>query len=132
MWQSVQICNLTCFDQLFHSIAYITVAINIGWHLSAVVESGEAHLFLDQSETQRVEKIFFETAPPPPHPLSEGLDLPLISISMRRRAKKCEVTKTEIFNGLDRFAPTGWFLASEHFFKFLFLDMLTNPQISQI
>ena len=31
-------------------------------------------LFLDQTEAQRAEKNFFETAPPPPTPLSQGLD----------------------------------------------------------
>ena len=33
-------------------------------------------LFLDQTETQRAAKMFFETIPPPP--LSEGLDPQLI------------------------------------------------------
>ena len=48
-------------------------------------------LFLDQNEARRAEKIFFETAPPPPSsqglddlqspplPLSEGLDPPLFN-----------------------------------------------------
>ena len=50
-------------------------------------------LFLDQNEARRAEKIFFETAspplisgsgwppiPPPPLPLSEGLDPPLFNV----------------------------------------------------
>ena len=36
-------------------------------------------LFLDQTETRRAAKMFFETIPPPP-PLSEGLDPPLIIV----------------------------------------------------
>ena len=36
-------------------------------------------LFLDQTETQRAAKMFFDTIPPPP-PLSEGLDPPLIIV----------------------------------------------------
>ena len=77
----LKICNLTCFDQLTHFIGYITVAINIGWHLSAVANPGEPPPpFLDQSEAHRVN--FFPDCHPPPPPLfSEGLDLPLISIS---------------------------------------------------
>ena len=35
--------------------------------------------FLDQTEAPRAAKNFFETAPPPP-PLSEGLDPPLIRV----------------------------------------------------
>ena len=38
-------------------------------------------LFLDQTETRRAAKMFFETIPPPsPPPLSEGLDPPLIIV----------------------------------------------------
>ena len=37
-------------------------------------ESAPPSLFLDQTEAQRDEKIFFETVPPPSPPLSEGLD----------------------------------------------------------
>ena len=38
---------------------------------------GRPPLFVDQTEAQRAEKQFFETAPPPPPPtLSEGLDSP--------------------------------------------------------
>ena len=69
MWQFLKICNLTCFDQLTHFIGNITVAINIGWHLSAVVDPGEAPppLFLDQSEARRVN--LFPDCPHPPPPL---------------------------------------------------------------
>ena len=37
-------------------------------------------LFLDQTETRRAAKMFFETIPPSPPPLSEGLDPPLIIV----------------------------------------------------
>ena len=103
----VTVCNLTCFDQLTHFIGYITVAFKIGWHLSAVANPGDPPPpFLDQSEARRVN--FFQTAPPPP--FSEGLDLPLISISNTYREELRSVKsqlKTKIFNGLDQFAPTG-------------------------
>ena len=34
-------------------------------------------LILDQTEVRRAEKNFFQDRPPPPSPLSEGLDPPL-------------------------------------------------------
>ena len=37
-------------------------------------------LFLDQTEARRAAKMFFETIPPSPPPLSEGLDPPLIIV----------------------------------------------------
>ena len=64
-------------------------------------------LFLDQTEARRAEKIFFwrpaphlylrvwmTTPPPPPHPLSEGLDPALIrELKQRRRRRQRERQK---------------------------------------
>ena len=68
-------------------------------------------LFLDQIETRKAKKHFFETArplskvldnrppPPHPHPLSQGLD-PALYITLKVDFKKFKIL-APIFNGID-------------------------------
>ena len=59
----VTVCNLTCFDQLTHFIGYITVAIIIGWHLSALANPGEASPIFRSIRGPHGK--FFSRLPPP-------------------------------------------------------------------
>ena len=64
-------CDLLCIRAL--SMSFISSDGSRG----AARGARALTLFLDQTETRRAAKMFFETIPPPP-PLSEGLDPPLI------------------------------------------------------